>query len=113
MKSIGIMAHPHKDLFKERFPKVLEFLLQQQLQVYCSDIIFETNRPTHSQLTYLPDHLIPAKAEMILSFGGDGTMLRTMQFAGQKQVPVLGVNVGGLGFLTEVSLEDFEPVFQE
>jgi NAD+ kinase len=40
--------------------------------------------------------------DLMLSVGGDGTLLRAAQFAGPADVPLLGVKVGRLGFLTEV-----------
>ncbi|MEZ5248506.1 MAG: NAD(+)/NADH kinase [Ilumatobacteraceae bacterium] len=57
----------------------------------------------------------PTAAELVLSLGGDGTMLRSVQLLGGAPVPVIGVNVGLLGYLTEVephamtdALERFE-----
>lgn len=44
----------------------------------------------------------PAEADLALSLGGDGTMLRTVQLLGGAGTPVIGVNVGLLGYLTEV-----------
>ncbi len=43
-----------------------------------------------------------ADPELILSLGGDGTMLRAAQVAHQKDVPLIGINLGSLGYLTEV-----------
>jgi NAD+ kinase len=43
-----------------------------------------------------------------LSLGGDGTMLRTVDLVGNDNVPVLGVNVGQMGFLNEIEPEDLE-----
>lgn len=40
--------------------------------------------------------------DVVVSFGGDGTMLRTIDLVGEDAVPVIGVNVGQLGYLTEV-----------
>src|SRR3954453_6609413 len=46
------------------------------------------------------------RASMLVSLGGDGTMLRTMRLVEGRKTPVLGVNVGRLGFLAEVDLPD-------
>jgi NAD+ kinase len=48
------------------------------------------------------------QAELILVFGGDGTMLRVAREVAGTATPILGVNVGGLGFLTAVSSEQLE-----
>lgn len=53
------------------------------------------------------DHAVPAAAlvdgiDLAVSLGGDGTMLRTVDLVAGRDVPVLGVNVGHLGYLTEV-----------
>jgi NAD+ kinase len=44
----------------------------------------------------------PADADLVLSLGGDGTMLRTVQLLDGAEVPIIGVNVGLLGYLAEV-----------
>jgi NAD+ kinase len=46
------------------------------------------------------------RAGLLVSLGGDGTMLRTMRLVEGRKTPVLGVNVGRLGFLAEVDLPD-------
>ena len=46
------------------------------------------------------------RAGLLVSLGGDGTMLRTMRLVEGRNTPVLGVNVGRLGFLAEVDLPD-------
>jgi NAD+ kinase len=48
-------------------------------------------------------------ADMALSIGGDGTFLNTAARIGRKQIPILGINTGRLGFLADVSTEDIIP----
>lgn len=47
------------------------------------------------------------RAELIITLGGDGTILRTVQLVAGAGTPVLGVNLGGLGFLADTSPENF------
>ncbi len=46
------------------------------------------------------------RSRIILAFGGDGTILRTVQIVGKREIPIMGVNLGGLGFLAEATPED-------
>lgn len=49
---------------------------------------------------------IPSRADIIIVFGGDGTLLSVARLVGNKGVPILGVNIGGLGFITEISKDE-------
>jgi NAD+ kinase len=50
-------------------------------------------------------------SDLLITFGGDGTLLSVARHA-PKNVPILGVNMGTLGFLTEVRVEDFQEVME-
>lgn len=52
-------------------------------------------------------------ADFIMSIGGDGTFLRTAGRTGRKQIPIVGINTGHLGYLSEVSADDFDFLFAE
>lgn len=51
-------------------------------------------------------------ADVAISFGGDGTLLRTASHIGRKRIPILGINAGRLGFLTSTSNNDIEHIMQ-
>ena len=50
----------------------------------------------------LADERPPGEADLVISLGGDGTMLRTVELLAARPYRILGVNVGQLGYLTEV-----------
>lgn len=54
---------------------------------------------------------VDAKAERFVIFGGDGTLIGVARSLGKNQIPLIGVNVGKLGFLTEFSIDEFKNQF--
>ena len=53
------------------------------------------------------------EADMVLSMGGDGTFLKAASYVGNKNIPILGINTGRLGFLADVSPEEMEATFKD
>lgn len=53
---------------------------------------------------------LPEHAEAVFSIGGDGTFLRTARWLAGKEIPIIGINTGHLGFLAENSIKDIEGV---
>ncbi len=52
-------------------------------------------------------------ADMVLSIGGDGTFLKAASMVGNKEIPILGINTGHLGFLAAISPDEMEEAFEE
>lgn len=55
---------------------------------------------------------VPGRFDLLISFGGDGTLLRGARLVATHHTPVLGVNLGHLGFLTSVGPGELEPAFE-
>lgn len=53
------------------------------------------------------------EVDMVLSMGGDGTFLKAASHVGKKNIPILGINTGRLGFLADVSPEEMEETFKD
>jgi NAD+ kinase len=105
MKSIGIIANVKKPQTKEVVENIIHwarrnkvnFFLDQEL----SPLVDYTERlSTREKFWQLCD--------MIISLGGDGTMLASARAVGRHQTPILGINLGGLGFLTEITTNDLD-----
>jgi NAD+ kinase len=73
------------------------------------------DRQTGIELTqFLSPDLIPSdlpQQDLVVVLGGDGTILRTCRQLGVNQMPMLGVNLGRLGFLADLSPKEFEETF--
>lgn len=52
-------------------------------------------------------------ADMVISIGGDGTFLKAAKRVGKKNIPILGINTGRLGFLADISPAEMEATFDE
>jgi NAD+ kinase len=99
VKTIAIVARPKKDEARalaqallDRYPQ-REFLLQQHLAA-------QLGRPGAS------DEEIARRAELMIVLGGDGTLIFGARMLHGAQVPILGINLGSLGFMTEVPASD-------
>jgi len=55
----------------------------------------------------------PFRLDLIISWGGDGTFLRTAAWVGPQNIPILGINTGRLGFLADINTEDIEITLDE
>lgn len=96
MRKIGIVVNSNKPGATELLPKLRDWLVKRENSV--SDT-------TSSAL----DELV-RESDLLISLGGDGTLLSISKHIKEKSVPVLGVNLGRLGFLTEIKQDE---VFEE
>ena len=55
---------------------------------------------------------IPKRVDMVIVFGGDGTFLSVSKQVNQYDIPILGINSGSLGFLTEFTLDELYPIME-
>ena len=56
---------------------------------------------------------IPKHVELVIVFGGDGTFLSVSKQVNEYNIPILGINSGGLGFLTEFTLNELYPIMEK
>ncbi len=109
IKKIGIISKPKKREIREIVPKLVEWLKERGIEAFIDK---ETGSILESTEKCLTRNEMPSKADLLLVLGGDGTLLAAARALNRKNVPILGVNLGGLGFLTVVPQEDLYPVLE-
>jgi NAD+ kinase len=109
MKTVAIMSKPLQPALERIAPEVVKWLKGNGYAVLI-------DQETASYLTSHPalprDQLASEKPEFVLVLGGDGTLLAAARALAETKIPVLGVNLGTLGFLTEVSLSELYPTLE-
>jgi NAD+ kinase len=105
MVKIGIICKTGVPEPAEILKELLPWLRQKGCETYVDN---ETAAILNIEGT--PRSQIPSLSEVIIVLGGDGTMLSVARLVGDKGVPILGVNIGGLGFLTAVQKDELHEV---
>ncbi|MET8409462.1 NAD(+)/NADH kinase [Streptomyces sp. NPDC005195] len=100
--SIGLILHPRRNPGPV-IESVVHWARTHRTEVL--GLPDEVGRIACSAVAVPADDLV-ARAGLIVSLGGDGTMLRAMRLLSGSATPVLGVNLGRLGFLAEIDVED-------
>lgn len=114
MKRIGIIAKQNKPEAVTISRQLIEWLKPKGVEVYLEEGLGKAVNlhETVSVKNTVKREEIPAQVEMIIVLGGDGTLLSVARLVGTHQVPILGVNLGGLGFLTEITLDELYQVLE-
>jgi NAD+ kinase len=110
MQIIGIISKPQQESICSVVPELLRWLKQHGIEALCDQ---ETANCIGPQCPVQTREELAGRADMLLVLGGDGTLLAVARAAGDRQVPILPVNLGSLGFLTSVKLEELYAVLDE
>ena len=109
IKVIGVIAKPHHP----RVPEVLDGLAAWARQWGIKLLLDrETGGRVRGRLPSMRRASLARKADLLLVLGGDGTLLAAARAIEERQVPILGVNMGSMGFLTEFTLEEMYPALE-
>ena len=104
VRTVGIVAKTSLDEAATVVADVTDWLADRGIEtVVDADTARLVGRP--DQQTCSKDDL-PKRADLVLVLGGDGTLLGVARFANRRSVPVLGINMGGLGFLTDTGADE-------
>lgn len=97
MKIVGILYHPKKEAAEILAEKLKKTIESRGIDVWKSSAwnLEEARKQVNG-------------SELILTVGGDGTILRAVQTVVPESVPITGINLGNLGFMTELSVDEIE-----
>jgi NAD+ kinase len=108
IKRIGVVVKPHQPDALETLCGLTEWLSAREIKLVGGQTI-DRERIEHETgcaVDTVADHDLARNADLILVLGGDGTMIATARTIGDVEVPVIGVNYGGLGYLAEFRIEE-------
>src|SRR5579862_7644106 len=111
IRAAGIICKPVRDLVASVVPPLITWLHERKISVFIDE-------ETHGCCIDLGEQVLArqalgAKIDLLIVFGGDGTLLSAARALGGHNVPILAVNLGGLGFLTSVTLDELYPLLEQ
>jgi len=107
-QSVGIIyKHSHEPARLEA-EKLKDWLKEREIEVFSEEMEAEESFDMSSQKA----SVIPKTVNWVVVLGGDGTMLGAARKLGRYGLPILGVNLGGLGFLTGIPLDRLYPAIE-
>ncbi|MGH9430909.1 MAG: NAD(+)/NADH kinase [Terriglobia bacterium] len=103
IRKIGITSKPRKEDVRVVVPPLLAWLRKRGVEPF---VDYETNALLDAKEQALARGEMAAQVDLVVVFGGDGTLLATARALDSKPVPILAVNLGGLGFMTVITRDD-------
>ena len=106
---LGIIAKPNEPRAAALAAEIADWAHNQGVNLLVSDRLVSLphgTRPT-------TEREVADNSDLLIVLGGDGTMIATARLVGGRGTPVLGVNLGSLGYLTEFAVEDALPALAE
>jgi NAD+ kinase len=102
IKRVGLVIKPHASNIKKILKELVVYFKKKDIDCLLEDVAARKLRRNRS----IPREQLPGQVDLVVVLGGDGTLLSIAHLAAIKNVPVMGVNLGSLGFLTEVPLDE-------
>ncbi len=105
IKTVGIISKPGVTRAFQVVPALLDWLRERGIGARCD----EETAAYGSCGVALPRADVPEGCDLVIVLGGDGTLLSAARAIGQREIPLFPVNLGGLGFLTAITVDELFP----
>jgi len=111
IKTVGIIARPRREDIARVVPPLTNWLQAHGATVICDSETADCIGALAGEVRKREE--LPACTDLLIVLGGDGTLLSAARLAADRGVPILAVNLGGLGFLTTVSQDEIYSILEE
>lgn len=110
-KTIGVITKPQADSVRQTLQTLFTYLKNNKYDVIIDEHISDSINSENFKKASRED--IGKRCDLAIVVGGDGTILNAVRSLAHANVPLLGINVGRLGFLADISPEDLEQSLEE
>ena len=108
-KTIGIIVKPHTELVKDKLEHLLAYLKQKD----CEVLLDESIEGLADSKDIVARDVLGNRCDLAITLGGDGTILHAARSLADKGVPMVGINIGRLGFLADISSDEIDTVLDD
>jgi len=108
-EKIAIITNPTKSKAKEVVNHLVNFLLSHKKQVFVDFVTYNfLNNKLKPKVFLVEGFPKQGQVDLVFILGGDGTLLNAARYLITLKVPIVGINVGNLGFLVEITTDNME-----
>jgi NAD+ kinase len=111
IRTVGIISRPRREDIARVVPPLIEWLRAHGAEAVCDSETTNCIGPLTGQTAKREE--LPAHSDLLIVLGGDGTLLSAARLAADREVPILAVNLGGMGFLTTVPQDEIYQILEE
>ncbi len=108
LKKVGIYAKKNHPDAEQIASAICERFKLEKIEVLLEDSLAEQI----GQVNGYADEEIPGLVDLVIVLGGDGTLISVARLVGERNVPIVGVNLGRLGFLTEITRDELPEMLE-
>jgi NAD+ kinase len=107
IKTVGLISKPGFEAARTLIVELLAWLEARGIAVRCDHVT-----AAYASITGLSREDVPEGCDLVIVLGGDGTLLSAARAIGRREIPLFPVNMGGLGFLTAITIDELYPELQ-
>jgi NAD+ kinase len=111
---VGVVVKPHQPDALSTICRLVEWLDEHAIALVGTPHLDKerVEHETGCAIESVQAEELAASVDLIIVLGGDGTMIATARMIGEREVPVLGINYGSLGYLAEFRMEEMFPALE-